>query len=564
LLTYAWTQTAGTPVELSDASSATPSFTAPGTAGALTFSLVVTDPSNPTAGNGTNGKDSTASTVTVTVTGLPVADAGPDQSGVVVGDVVTLDGSASTAPEGGSLTYSWSQTGGPAVVLSDPSSVSPSFTAPGGPDTLTFELTVSDGTHTDTDSVEVDVANSAPVADAGPAQSVTSGDVVTLDASGSTDPDGQTLTYSWSQTDGDPVVLSDPTDPQPTFTAPDGDGTLVFEVTVDDGTATSTASVTITVNAAPNQAPTAILDVNPTGGQAPLEVTFDGTASSDLDGTIASYAWDFGDGGTSTDPSGTYTYTAAGSFTVTLVVTDDRGATDTATTTVEVAEGTPTNQPPTAVASVLPTSGTAPLEVVANGSGSTDPDGTIVSYAWDFGDGATSDLFVASHTYTSQGSYLVTLTVTDDDGATASDSVTVVVDPPEVEHDRVKLQFGGYLHYLADSPTSGGDLKVTRDGAGIVSVTGTATYPSAVVGGGTATIKVNLTRVISGVNSYNGTLTVDDRAAGIRNVTSQMLLQPIYRASSTAVKGTINWYVPGAFPNYFLNYVMTFTIDDRT
>ena len=111
-----------------------------------------------------------------------------------------------------------------------------------------------------------------------------------------------------------------------------------------------------------------------------LQAVLDGAASSDVDGTITSWAWSFGDGSTSTGAQASHTYATAGTKDVTLTVTDDKGATSTTTSPVVV---TAPNKAP--VAAILAT--TTDLKVVLDGSTSTDPDGTIASYAWNFGDG---------------------------------------------------------------------------------------------------------------------------------------------------------------------------------
>mgnify|MGYP000093132869 CR=1 FL=1 len=143
----------------------------------------------------------------------PVADAGPDQN-VTENDVVTLDASGSSDIDSGSLTYSWTQTGGPAVTLDDANAASPTFTAPEGlaNSDITFELQVSDGTNTSSDTVTITVNadNDAPSSEAGPNQTVDEGDVVTLSGSG-TDPEGEGLTYTWVQTGG--PAVTQPIDP---------------------------------------------------------------------------------------------------------------------------------------------------------------------------------------------------------------------------------------------------------------------------------------------------------------------------------------------------------------
>jgi hypothetical protein len=142
IVSYLWTQTAGTSVTLYSPTSPTPSFNAPlvdAGGEALTFRLTVTD----------SGGLTDSDTVIVNVSNFnqePLADAGPDQS-VNEGDTVTLDGSNSVDPDGSVVSYSWSQLAGPSVTLSDPSSAQATFIAPDvGPsgESLTFLLTVTD------------------------------------------------------------------------------------------------------------------------------------------------------------------------------------------------------------------------------------------------------------------------------------------------------------------------------------------------------------------------------------------------------------------------------------
>ena len=184
----------------------------------------------------------------------PVADAGPDQT-VPEETAVTLDGSGSSDPNGDPLTYLWEQIAGPPVTLSDPTAAVTGFTAPSvtaGGSTLTFRLTVSDGAHTNADTVDITVTNvnQPPVANAGADQTVPEGSPVTLHGGGSFDPDNDPLTYHWTQTAGTAVSLSDPSAVEPSFTAPQtgpAGETLVFTLTVSDGIAQSTDDVAVAV-----------------------------------------------------------------------------------------------------------------------------------------------------------------------------------------------------------------------------------------------------------------------------------------------------------------------------
>ncbi|MGO1384596.1 MAG: PKD domain-containing protein, partial [Arachnia sp.] len=131
--------------------------------------------------------------------------------------------------------------------------------------------------------------------------------------------------------------------------------------------------------------------------------------------------WDFGDGTNGTGDTATHTYADDGEFDVTLTVTDNQGATNTVTQTVNAA--TTPNQAPTAAF----TATVNQLEVAFNASDSTDPDGTITEYAWDFGDGTNGTGDTATHTYTDDGTYDVVLTVTDDAGGTDMTALAVTV-----------------------------------------------------------------------------------------------------------------------------------------
>ncbi|UOX99768.1 PKD domain-containing protein [Blastococcus sp. PRF04-17] len=159
-----------------------------------------------------------------------------------------------------------------------------------------------------------------------------------------------------------------------------------------------------------------------------LVAGFDGTGATDVDGTITGYAWNFGDGSTGAGATASRTYAAAGTYPVTLTVTDNRGATSTATRLVTVAPVVP-NAVPTAAF----TASAQHLALTVDASAAADSDGVLTGYAWNFGDGATATGVTASHAYARAGTYTVTLTVTDDDGATASAEKVVEVTAPPVQ-----------------------------------------------------------------------------------------------------------------------------------
>lgn len=171
-----------------------------------------------------------------------------------------------------------------------------------------------------------------------------------------------------------------------------------------------------------NTAPTATFTSSVNG----LAVSLDGSASSDAEGPVASYSWNFGDGASGTGATASHTYATAGTYPVQLTVTDAAGTTGTVTHSVTVAAAPPANAPPTASF----TSTVTGLGVSVDGSGSKDAEGAIAAYSWAFGDGGTGTGVTASHTYATAGTYSVTLTVTDAAGSTGTVTRTVTVTAP--------------------------------------------------------------------------------------------------------------------------------------
>ena len=252
-LTWLWAQVSGPAVELAGVDTAQVSFVAPEAPRGgitLTFRLIVAD-------GAMESEPALVNVIVKNINHAPVAEAGPDQR-VGSGAPVTLDGSRSYDPDADPITYRWTQVDGPLVELASADNALATFITPivGAATTLTFELEVSDAQAIATDrvTVQVDPVNRPPTANAGPDQSVQEGARVDLDGSGSSDPDGDQLTYRWMQVAGTPVPLSDGAAAQPSFTAPrvgpTGE-TLSFELVVNDGILDSAAGrVDIHVRAA--------------------------------------------------------------------------------------------------------------------------------------------------------------------------------------------------------------------------------------------------------------------------------------------------------------------------
>jgi PKD repeat protein len=183
--------------------------------------------------------------------------------------------------------------------------------------------------------------------------------------------------------------------------------------TDSDGLA-DTARVVIGVGETPNLPPVGSFSYGCTG----LSCAFT-DASTDPDGTVVAWAWDFGDGSTSSDQSPTHEYGAAGTYTVSLTVTDDDGATG---STIKQVSPAASNVAPTADFTYGCTGLTCGFA-----DASTDPDGTITARDWNFGDGFVSGESNPQHTYVLSGTYPVRLVVTDDDGATGQVTKSVTV-----------------------------------------------------------------------------------------------------------------------------------------
>jgi PGF-pre-PGF domain-containing protein len=344
-LSYSWSQIGGMSVTLSDSDTATPSFRAPEvqTSEVLTFELSVNDP------DGASNTDTVSITIEP-VNDPPTADAGSNQT-VDEGSSVTLDGTTSSDPDNDSLSYSWSQIGGQSVSLSGSDTGTASFTAPeiDTTTTLIFELSVTDGNggaDTATISVTIEPTNDLPTADAGSNQTIAEDSLITLDGTGSSDPDGDSLSYLWTQTGGFGVSLSDSETPTPDFTAPEINTTetLTFEITVSDGNGgsdTDTVSITVepTNDSITNQPPAADFTIAPTEPTVGENVVLLGAASFDPDGSVTSYEWDLDGDGQYDDDTAIEQFTtfdSPGQKTVGLRVTDNDSAIDTVRKTLTV------------------------------------------------------------------------------------------------------------------------------------------------------------------------------------------------------------------------------------
>ncbi|CAB5105297.1 Cytochrome c551/c552 [Olavius algarvensis associated proteobacterium Delta 3] len=340
---------------------------------------------------------------------------------------VQFDGSGSYDPEGGELRYSWQFDDGNGSTDVSATNI---YIFPGD---YTVRFTVVDelgeGNQATILITVLSEANTPPIADAGGDRDVYTNDSITLMGSG-IDPDGDPIVaWQWSvdsQPPGSSVNLFPPNATTPSFSA-DTEGEYLVSLIVFDGTDWSLPD-TITIRVADNLPPVAVIAADPISGPAPLTVQFDGSGSFDPEGGNISFLWRFGTGDAAIVPTPSSMYLFPGEYTVDLLVTDELGATGQDTVLITVLSEA--NTPPTISPVATPISGSAPL-LVEFAANAMDDDGDPLTHAWDFGDPGSADNTSTdanpSHVYTTPGSYLAWVTVSDSQDE-VSGSITIVVD----------------------------------------------------------------------------------------------------------------------------------------
>jgi len=429
-LTYRWSfvsRPAGSVTDVSDAAAVRPEFLVD-RPGRYVVALVVND----------GRQDSAPDLVEIATTNTaPVADAGPDQR-IVVGAEAHLDGSASSDPDGDALTYSWQLVQRPAgsqAVLDDPRAVRPTFVVD-VPGSYAASLTVSDGSLSSApDTIDLTTDNTRPTADAGPDQHVTAGQTVVLDGSGSTDVDGNPLTYTWSLVSapaGSAASILTPTAVISRFTA-DVPGEYVAQLVVNDGALDSLPDTVLVSTANTRPLAAAGPDQTVTLGQV---VVIDGSNSSDADGDPLTFRWTMvsapaGSSAAIQDPTAAVSSFVAdrpGDYVLQLFVNDGLMDSDADALVVSTANSAP-------IADAGPDRTDVPLAspVELDGSGSSDPDGQPLRYTWSLiglPAGSTAgltgaDTVTPSLTPDRPGTYVAQLIVNDGVVESAPDTVSV-------------------------------------------------------------------------------------------------------------------------------------------
>ncbi len=299
----------------------------------------------------------------------------------------------------------------------------------------------------------------------------------------------QPSTFSWDFGDGSPASAEQ--DPSHVYSTA---GTYTVSLTVTDADLDSDTETKVNyITVAENQAPVAGFSFVPSSPVENHAVQFTDT-STDSDGTIVSWLWNFGDGtADSTLQNPSHAFSTASTFTITLTVTDDDGATSVTSNPVTVVEDI--NLSPVADFSFNPLAPVSTQNVQFTDL-SSDPDGTIVSWLWNFGDGTTdSTLQNPVHAFTAAGTYTVGLTVTDDDGASTTTSKTITVVAPYMYVQDIAMSYTSSWFYYKISTTV-----TVYDWAGTalsgVTVTITLRNPS------------GTTYTLSGVTGTNGKVTL--------------------------------------------------------
>jgi len=340
----------------------------------------------------------------------PVASFTESSEIVYTGELIAFNASASYDPDGVVVSYYWDfgdGTNATGVVVNH------SYVDDGNY-TVTLTVIDDDGAYDSVSSVKT-VLNRSPVASfTESAETVLTGEVISFNASSSYDSDGVIVNYFWDfgdSTNATGVIV------EHAYTE-DGTYTVTLTITDDDG-ATSTATAN---KYAGNNPPVASFTESAETVYTGETISFDASDSYDSDGVIVEYFWDFGDGINATGMTVGHSYGDDGNYTVTLTVTDDDGAIGTASVVKTVL-----NQAPIAMFTQSKTTAYTNELVQFDASDSYDPDGVIVSYYWDFGDGANATGVLVEHAYTDDGVYTIILTLTDNDGATGTASGTTNV-----------------------------------------------------------------------------------------------------------------------------------------
>ncbi len=359
-----------------------------------------------------NETDNTA-TLDVTVNLPPVASAASNLGFANTGLEIGFSAAGSSDPDGIISNYLWYFGDGD---TEEGYNVSHAYTdgepSPGKTYNITLVITDEDGGLA-SKTITVRIYNRLPTAIASDVTIVTM-TPTSISGASSTDADGKVTKFRWTLHNdtvlwGSTIVVSYP-----------DDGWYRIDLLVwdDDGESDDTY-INVTVL---NQAPSIDLRANRTLVSKGDSIRFDASGSEDVDGTITNYTWIFGDSTTATSSVVDHSFSENGSYNITLVLVDDDGAISYSTIRVIVGNTAPLAVARASIGYVLTYE-----DVEFNASSSSDVDDNMATYAWDFGDGFSTMGKLVVHNFTDDGTYVVTLTLTDTAGAFATSTVTIVV-----------------------------------------------------------------------------------------------------------------------------------------
>jgi PKD repeat protein len=478
-LTYSWS--------FGDSSSGTGSSVSHTYADDATYTVTVT------VTDGDGGSDSQTETVVVgnaapVITSTSIPSSGIEGSAVAL-SAVGIDVAADP------LTWSWSF--GDSTTGSG-ASVSHTW-VDDGPYTVTVTVTDGDG-GTDTETGTITIANAAPVITSSSFGSGDEGDTVAFSVAFTDVGVLDTHTLAWDFGDSSTGTGSSPTH----VYTDDGNYTVTVTVTDDDGGVDTATGTTVIGNAAPVITASTI----PSGDEGEtlsFSLSWTDAGSSDTH----TVAWDFGDSSIGSGASITHVYTDDGSYPVAVTVTDDDGGTDTVTATVSIANVAPTI---TSISAPDGTEGT-PIPMSAT---ATDPGADTLTYDWTFGDSGTATGSSVNHTYADQGTFTVTLTVTDDDGGSTTTTETVVVDnvAPTITAASIPVSGveGASITFVGTATDLGGDpLSYTWDfGDSSTGTGGSASH--AYADDGVYTVTLTVSDGDGGADTATGAITITNAA----------------------------------------------------
>lgn len=449
--------------------------------------------------------------ISVWVNLAPIASAGNDMA-ASVGQRVTFDGRSSRDDDGSIADYLWD--------FGDGTSASGALTAHiyENPGVYTATLTVTDDANASNSKTKdnvVVVVNNPPVAVPGANMIAAENEPLFFDGSKSYDPDGLIADYIWDFGDGGSasgVKVAH------SFSRP---GRYTVKLTVMDNSGTNSNSASATLTVIINSRPVAIAGKDEVITRS--EFQFDGTSSSDPDGKIMKYFWDFGDGKTSTEPAPRHYFEKPGLYKIRLRVTDD---TQTQNNTSESEFDLIVNAKP--VADAGPDLLGAPGQPLTfDGSASYDPDGSIIEHQWEFGDGGKSDQPVAEHSYRNPGTYFVRLKVKDNTSQTNA-----------VDYDEVKVTINSKPVAIAGRDiVAAPNSPVTFIGTASYDPDGSITQYSWSFSNSDEILNDSVvTQTFESAGIYTAVLEVRDNSNAINNISRDTLRLRI-NSSPTAVSG---------------------------